>query len=237
VLGYNASVLDSSINRNLIMSLNLEQARFNMVEQQVRTWDVLDSRVLDVLRDVPREDFAPSRYRKMAFADLRIPLPCGQVMMKPLEEGRMLQALEVRPGQRVLEIGTGSGFIAACLAALGAEVVSVEIHAELANSAATRLKRLGFGAIEVVTGDACGDFEPAGDFDAVLVTASTFEVPDQFFGWVRPAGRLFAVRGNSPAMEAVCMHHRAEGRWHAESLFETDLPRLIGREDQPTFDF
>lgn len=219
------------------MSLNLEQARFNMVEQQVRTWEVLDPRVLEVLREVPREDFVPSRYRKLAFADLRIPLACGQLMMKPLEEGRMLQALDIQPGQRVLEIGTGSGFAAACMAALGAEVVSLEIHAELADSAAARLKRMGRDRIEVLSADACVDFKPEGLFDAVVVTASAEVIPESFLAWVRTGGRLFGVRGQSPAMEAVCLHQRAEGRWLADSLFETDLPRLVGAEDRPVFQF
>jgi protein-L-isoaspartate(D-aspartate) O-methyltransferase len=219
------------------MSLNLEQARFNMVEQQVRTWEVLDSRVLDVLREVPREDFVPSRYRKMAFADLRIPIGQGQVMMKPLEEGRMLQSLDVQPGQRVLEIGTGSGFVAACLSALGAEVVTVDIHAELAESAASRLARLGFDRVTCQTADVLGDFKPAGPFDAVVVTASAGEVPERFFDWATPSGRVFAVRGASPAMEAVSLQRLGVDRWHADSLFETDLPRLIGAEDKPVFEF
>ncbi len=219
------------------MSLNIEQARFNMVEQQIRTCEVLDQRVLDVLRHVPREDFVPSRYRKLAFADLRIPLGCGQVMMKPLEEGRMLQSLAIEPGQRVLEIGTGSGFVAACLARLGAEVVTVDIHAELANSARSRLERLGFDSVQVVNGDALGDFSPDGQFDAVIVTGSTLAVPERFEQWVRPDGSLFAVRGRSPAMEAVHLSWIQPGRWHADSLFETDLPRLIGAEDQPEFEF
>ncbi|MEN1727031.1 MAG: protein-L-isoaspartate O-methyltransferase [Pseudomonadota bacterium] len=218
------------------MSLNLDQARFNMVEQQVRTWEVLDPRVLDALRDVPREDFVPARYRKLAFADLRIPLEHDQVMMKPLEEGRALQALGTEPGQRVLEIGTGSGFMTACLAQLGANVVSVEIHAGLAESAASRLARLGFDQVEVVQADALNGFEPEGQFDAVVVTGSARTVPSAFEDWIAPGGRLFAVRGDSPAMEAVCLTRRGE-RWADESLFETDLPRLIGAEDAPKFDF
>jgi protein-L-isoaspartate(D-aspartate) O-methyltransferase len=218
------------------MSLNLDQARFNMVEQQVRTWEVLDPRVLDILRDVPREDFVPSRYRKLAFADLRIPLEQGQVMMKPLEEGRALQALAIEPGQRVLEIGTGSGFLAACMAGLGGQVVSVEIHADLAESAAARLERLQVQGVEVVQGDALSGFSPEGQFDAVVVTGSARQVPEAFKAWVAPGGRLFAVRGDSPAMEAVCLTRRGE-RWAEDSLFETDLPRLIGAEDRPEFDF
>ncbi len=218
------------------MSLNLDQARFNMVEQQVRTWDVLDSRVLDVLRDVPREDFVPTRYRKMAFADMRIPLEQGQVMMKPVEEGRALQALAIEPGQRVLEIGTGSGFLAACMAQLGAQVVSVEIHAELAESASARLSRMGFDQVDVIQADALNGFSPDGQFDTVVMTGSARSVPELFESWILPAGRLFAVRGDSPAMEAVCLSRMGQ-RWVADSLFETDLPRLIGAEDQPQFDF
>jgi len=218
------------------MALNLDQARFNMVEQQVRTWDVLDTRVLDVLGEVPREDFTPSRYRKLAFSDLRIPLDHGQTMMKPVEEGRALQALSLEPGQRVLEIGTGSGFLAACMAQLGAHVVSVEIHASLAESALARLKRFGSARVEVINADALNEFSPNGRFDALVVTSSSRTVPDAFKDWVGPDGRLFCVRGNSPAMEAVCLSRRGE-RWAVDSLFETDLPRLIGAEDPQEFDF
>jgi protein-L-isoaspartate(D-aspartate) O-methyltransferase len=219
------------------MTTNIEQARFNMVEQQIRTWEVLDSRVLDVLREVPREDFVPTRYRKMAFSDLRLPLKQGQVMMKPLEEGRMLQAMDIRPGQRVLEIGTGSGFVAACLSALGADVLTIDLHAELADSARSRFGRLGVERVRVESADALENFEPEHLFDRVLVTASAEEVPPRFKSWVVPGGLLFVVRGNSPAMEAVCLQRLDADRWHAESLFETDLPRLIGAEDQPTFEF
>ncbi|TVQ34677.1 MAG: protein-L-isoaspartate O-methyltransferase [Wenzhouxiangella sp.] len=219
------------------MSLNLEQARFNMVEQQVRTWDVLDARVLGVLGTVPREDFVPARYRKLAFADLRIPLGHGQVMMKPLEEGRMLQALEIQPGQRVLEVGTGSGFVAACLSALGADVTTVEIMPELADSAAARLDRLGYASIRVMQADALGELTLDHGVDAVVITGSSLQVPGSLQALVKTGGRLFGVRGQEPAMEAVCMRHLGPGRWLPESLFETDLPRLIGAEDQPGFEF
>jgi protein-L-isoaspartate(D-aspartate) O-methyltransferase len=219
------------------MSINLEQARYNMIEQQVRTWEVLDPAVLDALREVPREDFVPGRYRRLAFSDLRIPLPHDQTMMKPVEEGRMLQSLQIEPGQRVLEIGTGSGFTAACLAHLGAEVVSVELHEDLADSARNKLERLQIEGVEIACADALGDFEPEAAFDALVITASVAEVPELFLGWVRDAGRLFAVRGHSPAMEAVCLTKISAEHWHAESLFETDLPRLVGAEDKPVFEF
>lgn len=220
------------------MALNIEQARFNMIEQQVRTWDVLDTGVLDVLRTVPREDFVPSRYRRLAFADLRLPLAMQQVMMKPVEEGRMLQALAMEPGQSVLEIGTGTGFTAACLAALGGRVLSIDIHAELAESAAARLERLGIADVEVRPGDVFDErFDPGRSFDRVVVTGSAAQVPARLRDWVSPGGRLFVVRGFSPAMEAVCLARDGQDRWTTQSLFETDLPRLIGAEDHPVFEF
>lgn len=208
-----------------------------MVEQQVRTWEVLDPEVLKALREVPREDFVPGQYRRIAFSDLRIPLENDQVMMKPIEEGRMLQSLLIASGQRVLEIGTGSGFTAACMAHLGASVVSVDVYPELAESARKRLKRLDIEGVEVVCADALGDFDPGETFDAVVVTASAAEVPDRFTKWLGVGGRLFAIRGHSPAMEAVCMTQLAPGRWHTESLFETVVPRLVGAEDRPVFEF
>ncbi len=218
------------------MSSNIELARNNMIEQQVRTWEVLDSRVLDTLGSVPREDFVPSRYRKLAFSDLRIPLGDDQVMMKPVEEGRMLQALTLTGSERVLEIGTGSGFISACLATLAAEVHSIEINPRLAESAADRLSRLGYGNVRVECADALGGYSPEGSYDVLVVTGSAAEPPSVFFDWLERNGRLFIVRGHSPAMEAVCLTGVGT-RWLAESLFETDLPRLIGAEDAPVFEF
>lgn len=219
------------------MPLNLEQARFNMIEQQVRTWDVLDPAVLEVLGSVPREDFVPARYRKLAFADLRIALGFDQVMMKPLEEGRMLQALAINPGENVLEIGTGSGFTAACLAALGGQVSSVEIVPELADSASRRLERAGFGAVSLQQGDALAESTLEGLFDVLVVTGSCAAVPASIKRLVSPGGRVFAVIGHAPAMEAVCLRHCAPDRWLVESLFETNLPRLTGAEDRPVFEF
>lgn len=219
------------------MSINLEQARFNMVEQQVRTWDVLDPAVLDALREVPREDFVPSKYRRLAFSDLRIPLGDDQVMMKPIEEGRMLQSLEIQSGQRVLEIGTGSGFTAACLAHLGASVVSVECLPKLAERAGRRLENVGVEGVEVIAADALSDYQPDESFDVVVVTASAASVPERFCQWVKAGGRLFAVRGFSPAMEAICMIRTEQDHWRIDSLFDTDLPRLIGAEDKPEFEF
>lgn len=208
-----------------------------MVEQQVRTWEVLDPGVLDALRTVPREDFVPAEYRRLAFSDLRVPIGEGQVMMRPIEEGRMLQSLEIEPGQRVLEIGTGSGFTAACLVHLGAQVVSVEISEQLAEAARRRLGKLAVEGVEVCQADALGEWAPDGPFDAVVSTGSAAAIPDRFRQWVGVGGRLFAVRGFSPVMEAVCLTRISEQHWYEDSLFETDLPRLVGAEDKPVFRF
>jgi protein-L-isoaspartate(D-aspartate) O-methyltransferase len=208
------------------MSLDFERARFNMVECQVRTWDVLDQRVLDVLRQLRREDFVPARYRKLAFADVAIPLEHGEVMMKPAVEGRMLQALALAPEHAVLEVGTGSGFVTACLAQLAREVVSVEQHATLAERARARLAALGTSNARIEVGDAMLKFEPNRQFDAVCVTGAVAAVPERFKRWLRVGGRMFAVRGESPAMEAVLITRLADDQYQEESLFETDLPYL-----------
>jgi protein-L-isoaspartate(D-aspartate) O-methyltransferase len=208
------------------MTLDFERARQNMVDNQVRTWEVLDARVLDALRAVKREDYVPARYRKLAFADVSIPLEHGETMMKPVVEGRMLQALALEPEDAVLEIGTGSGFITACLAQLAREVVSVEIHPALAERARARLAAAGIGCTKVETADAVLGYEPGREFDAVCCTGATFDVPEKFKYWLRVGGRLFVIRGESPALEALLITRLSERDFRTESLFETDLPYL-----------
>jgi protein-L-isoaspartate(D-aspartate) O-methyltransferase len=217
--------------------MNFEQARFNMVEQQIRPWEVLDSRVLSLLETIHREDFVPVRYRKLAFADLAIPLDCGQVMMRPKIEARMLQAIELAPDETVLEIGTGSGFVTACLAGLARHVVSVEIYPELHEAAALKMKDKGVGNAELFVGDVMGDWQPEQAHDVVVVTGSVPQVPEQFLGWVNPGGRLFVVTGDSPAMEARVLKRLDVTEWSQESLFETDLPRLLHADRAPQFEF
>jgi len=217
--------------------VNLEQARANMITQQVRSWEVLDARVLEVMRDVPREEFVPARYRKLAFSDLRIPLGHGQVMMKPIEQGRVLQSLALGDGERVLEVGTGSGYLTACLARLGGVVTSIEILEGLAAQAHGNLDSNGQPDVDLRVGDVFEQqFKPAA-FDAVVVTASVPGVPELLAGWLRPGGRLFIVRGESPVMEALLLTRTESGRLHEESLFDTDLPRLVGTELPPAFEF
>jgi protein-L-isoaspartate(D-aspartate) O-methyltransferase len=217
--------------------MNFEQARFNMVEQQIRPWEVLDGRVLELLETIQREDFVPVRYRKLAFADIDIPLECGQVMMRPKIEARLLQALDIQPDETVLEIGTGSGFVTACLAALAKRVVSVEIHEELHREAAAKLSDKGVGNVELFTGDVMTGWQPEQAHDVVVVTGSVSEVPEAFLGWVNPGGRMFVVRGQSPAMEALLMTRVNVTEWTVESLFETDLAALEGATPKQTFTF
>ena len=219
------------------MAMNFDQARHNMVEQQVRTWEVLDSGVLEVLGRLHREDYVLPQYRKLAYTDMMLPIGEGQLMMKPVVEGRVLQSLDLNPSDSVLEIGTGSGYLTACLASLAGAVTSVELYEGLSSSARQRLERDGLRRVELIVGDALGDFDPGRGFDAVVVTGSVAALPERFRGWVRPGGRLFVVRGMSPVMEAMLLTRLEQGGWAEESLFETDLPRLVGAEDPETLKF
>jgi len=215
------------------MSIDFQQARFAMVEQQVRPWDVLDPRVLEILMTVPREDYVPARHRKLAFADLALPLEHGESMMKPVVEGRMLQALALQPEDQVLEIGTGSGFITACLARLSHEVTSLDIHADFTERARARLQADGYVNVRLETADALS-WQPGRQFDAIAVTAAVAETPERFVEWLRPGGRLFVVHGLSPVQEALLLTREGEGLLR-ESLFETDIPYLRGAEPAPRF--
>ena len=217
--------------------MNLEQARTNMIDQQIRSWEVLDSRALDVLREIPREEFVPTRHRKIAFSDFRIPLGHGQIMMKPIEQGRVLQGMGLMEGEKVLEIGTGSGFLTACLAKMTGNVTSIEIIDEIAQQAKANLEARDTEGVQLKIGDVLEAGFDDNEFDAIVVTASAASIPDQFVRWLRPGGRLFIVRGKSPAMEALVVTRSDSGRLSEQSLFDTDLPRLIGAEDAPSFNF
>lgn len=212
------------------MTIDYAKARETMVEQQVRPWDVFDVRVLDALASLPRERFVAESHRALAYSDLALPLGHGRHMFKPVLEGRALQALTVQAEESVLEIGTGSGYLTACLARLGREVQSLEIHADLADAASARLQAQGAGNARVVVADALA-WDTDLRFDAICVGAAVTELPARFLQWLRPGGRLFAVRGRAPAMEAALC--RADGA--VESLFETELEYLIGAEPPRTF--
>ena len=217
------------------MLSNAEVARQNMIENQVRPWEVLDPRVLDVLAAVRREDFVPARYRALAFADMALPIGHGETMMKPTVEGRMLQALGLGAEDRVLEIGTGSGFVTACLARLAGAVTSLEIHANLADAARTRIAAAGAQNVRVEVADAVKGFKTGERFDAVVVTGAVSAVPDQFRAWVAPKGRLFAIVGESPAMQAMLFARADDTHWREESLFETDVRYLTHAEPPRRF--
>lgn len=212
------------------MAMNFEQARANMVENQVRPWEVLDGRVLETLGRVRREDFVAPEHRQLAFADLCLPLGHGEVMMKPVLEGRMLQALDLQGNERVLEIGTGSGFFTACLAGLAAEVVSVDIHADFTAAAGQRLRAAGVTNAKLHTGEAVIDWQPEGQFDVVVATGAVAEVPPRWMGWLKPGGRLLAIRGESPVQRVTLITHERE-----EALLETDLPYLVHAAPLPRF--
>jgi protein-L-isoaspartate(D-aspartate) O-methyltransferase len=208
------------------MSLNIELARRNMIEQQVRPWDVLDSRVLEALSAIPREDFVPAGGRQLAFADIELPLGHGEAMMKPVVEGRILQAAAVEKTDRVLEVGTGSGFLTACLARLAAEVVSIDQHADFVEAARVRLAGAGVRNATVEAAEAVHGYAPKHAFDVMVVTGAVATLPTRWREWVKPGGRLVAVVGESPVQRAMLFTRDAGGNWSEQSVFETDLSYL-----------
>lgn len=214
---------------------DLEHARRNMVENQVRPWEVLDARVLATLEALTRESFVLPAYRALAYADLALPLAHGETMLKPVVEGRALQALMVHAENQVLEIGTGSGYFCACLASLGKYVVSVERHADFVDTARARLRDAGIGNIDLVHADALDDFKPDRQFDAIAVTGAVAQVPQRFRDWLKPGGRMFVVAGVEPAMRALLLRREVDGGFSEESLFETDLPYLVGAQPPKCF--
>ena len=217
------------------MTLN-DSAREQMVQQQVRAWDVLDERVLDTFRNVPRERFVPVEHRFLAFADADIPLPHGQHMLRPNVVGRLLQSLELTGSERVLEIGTGTGFVTACLAAGSAHVRSLEIFPDLADAARTTLADLRVSNVEIVAADATR-LEGSERYDAIALTASLPVHDERFERRLAVGGRLFAIVGNPPIMGAWLVRCVAEGAYARESLFETVVDPLINAARQRAFTF
>ena len=217
------------------MSSELAVARRNMVENQVRPWEVLDARVLDVLADLPREAFVPRAYEALAYADVSLPIGHDEVMLKPVVEGRILQAVLPTATERVLEIGTGTGYFAACLARLCAHVTSIDHRGGFIDAAKARLQSRLIGNVDCVHADALAGFAPGQSFDAIVVTGAVATLPAVFGDWLKPAGRMFVIRGSEPAMQAVLLQHAPDGGWIEDRLFETDVPYLAGAAPTRTF--
>lgn len=206
--------------------MDINFARQQMVRQQVRAWDVLDDDVLDVLATVPREQFVPAGYEALAFADMEIPIGHGEAMMTPTIEGRVLQALDPSPTDDVLEIGTGTGFLAACLARLAGSVTSVDIYEDFLDTAKANLEDSGLGDVELLCMDATREL-PERQFDAIAVTGSIELFDPRFVMALKPGGRLFVVVGKPPTMDALLVTRSGEDGWESRSLFETDLAPLV----------
>jgi protein-L-isoaspartate(D-aspartate) O-methyltransferase len=220
----------------MAVGMDIEQARFNMIEQQIRTWEVLDQNVLNLLFSVPREDFVPPEYRMLAFADLEIPLGDHEKMWAPKMEARVVQELQIESGETVLEIGTGSGYLTALLAHLGAQVTSVEINPRLAALAKTKLTRAGIGSVELAVGDGARGWGRA-TYDAIVLTGSTPVLPDAFLEQLTPGGRVFAVVGEAPVMMARLVRWVAPGALAKRILFETVVDPLKNAAAPARFEF
>lgn len=216
--------------------MNTEFARRQMVQQQVRTWEVTDASIIRVLSELHREDFVPAGFEELAFADTEIPLPHGQKMMTPIVEGRLLQALDLGPRDNVLEIGTGTGFLTACLAKLSAAVTSVDIFDDFISMAKSSLADARADNTELLCMDATNEL-PAGQFDAVAVTGSLPVFDTRYVGALKTGGRLFVIVGNPPVMDARLVTRIGDNDWTTDSLFETDVLPLLNASRPSGFSF
>ena len=216
--------------------MDYETARINMIEQQIRPWNVLETRTLNALSEIRREDFVASRYHHLAFVDTWIPLGDNQVMLEPKVSARMIEALELEPGHRVLEIGAGSGYTSALMASLGAQVISIEIRPQFSEQAKRNLAMAGIDNVTVQCADGfsfCENQSAPEPFDRMLVTGSVPRIGEVFLNMIHAHGRIVGIEGNDPAMQAVTV--RATGQ--RTSLFETSVPRLDNVHEQAVFDF
>jgi protein-L-isoaspartate(D-aspartate) O-methyltransferase len=231
-----ASILHFSRHSDIHMTnLNIEKARFNMIEQQIRPWEVLDQRVLDVLTTVPRECFVPEHLRNLAFTDIQLPLAHDQRMLEPKIEARILQALDIRPSDQCLEIGTGTGFFAACMARLGAQVLSVDIFPEFTDRAGRNLSAQGVANVTLTTGDAAAGWQDGRRYDAIAVTGSLPELHRGFHESLTVGGRLFLIVGETPIMDGLLITRVSEDQWSTESILELSVPPLINAHKELRF--
>ena len=225
--------------------MNIEQARFNMIEQQIRPWDVLDSQVLQLLSAVKREDFVPLAHKALAFIDMEIPLKNpgaqamqkGQCMLAPRVEARILQDLAVHKHEKVLEIGSGSGYMAALLAHRAQQVLSLEIDPELAQTARENLQKAGVYNAQIRVADASQDLSKEGSFDVIVLSGSVAQIPKHILAQLKPAGRLFAILGDEPTMYATFVTKAADGSITTIQPWDTCAPRLQGFGERSSFHF
>ena len=216
--------------------MDFEIARQNMIEQQIRTWEVFDQNVLDAIQSLPREEFVPAAFRELALADTFIPLAHGQQTMTPKAEARMLQSLDLKSGDRALEIGTGCGYVTALLGRLCHEVTSVDVFADFTDSAMARLRQFGIGNVECLNLDGIKGHETGAPYDVIAVTGSVPEMINAYKSQLADGGRLFIIIGRSPVMEATLFVRQPGGNFSRTVLFETDIPALIGAEVTPAFE-
>ena len=217
--------------------MNVKQARFNMIEQQIRTWEVLDPQVLDLLFQVKRELFVPQPHKELAFADLEIPLGHGEAMLQPKVEARILQELALQPGENVYEVGTGCGYLTALLASRARHVTSVEIHTDLQERAAANLRTAGIRNATLLQGDGARAPLAESAFDVIVLGGSTPVLPQAFLDRLAPGGRLFAIVGDAPVMKAVLVRQPVEGAFQHTELFETVVKPLVNAAQPPRFRF
>lgn len=220
--------------------MDLQQARNNMIEQQVRPWDVLDQRVLDVLSEIPRDAFLEPAYQGIAYSDFPLPIGHAQHMLKPTVDGRLIQALMLEVTDTMLEVGTGSGYLTACLARLCAHVDSIELIRELAESARTRLQSMGVSNVTIQQQDATVPWDARDGYDAIAFSGAIPSIPDFYRNKLKIGGRLFAILGDNtqPTMEAVLMTRVSDTEWSKESLFETNVDPLVNFDSEsPSFIF
>ncbi|MEN6584745.1 MAG: protein-L-isoaspartate O-methyltransferase [Sulfuricella sp.] len=217
--------------------MDFAHARFNMVEQQIRTWNVLDQHVLDMLLDMRREDFVPPAYRNLAFVDMEIPLGHGEVMLTPKLEARIIQELNIKKTDKVLEVGTGSGYMTAMLAREAHHVYSVEIVPEFKEQAGEKLHAHGVHNVTLEEGDAAKGWDRHGKYDVIVLTGSVPVLPEAFFASLNPGGRMFAIVGDAPVMEGKQITCLGDGACRTTILFETSVPPLRNALQPQRFSF
>lgn len=217
--------------------MNFEIARHNMVEQQIRPWNVLDQQSLAILLDIPREEFVPEEFKKLAFSDMQIPLAHGQFMLEPKIEAQILQAVQIKDSDHVFEVGTGSGFLTAVLAKKAKHITSIEIHSELAEMARKNLEPYHFSNVRLETGDGINDYASSHHFDVIICSGALKQIPEKYKEMLNAGGRMFVVTGSDSAMEARLITRVSKDQWSDVVLFETEIDYLINEKCEQPFVF